>query len=68
MNLENVINDTWEDRSLLKETNSIKAIEKVIDLLDSGEIRVAEKINDNWTTHEWIKKAVVFSDQKNGNY
>ena len=59
MNLENIINDTWEDRSLLKETNSIKAIEKVIDLLDSGEIRVAEKINDNWTTHEWIKKAVV---------
>ena len=59
MNLENIINDTWEDRSLLKDTNSIKAIEKVIDLLDCGEIRVAEKINDNWTTHEWIKKAVV---------
>ena len=31
----------------------------MISSLDKGEIRVAEKINNEWVTHEWIKKAVV---------
>lgn len=35
------------------------ALESVISDLDAGKIRVAEKINGEWITHQWIKKAVL---------
>lgn len=59
MDLENIINNAWENRLLLKERKTIESIEKVINLLDEGKIRVAEKNNDTWEINEWIKKAVV---------
>ena len=59
MDLENIINNAWENRILLKEKKTIESIEKVINLLDEGKIRVAEKNNDTWEINEWIKKAVV---------
>lgn len=37
------------------------AIKHVINALDSGELRVAEKINGIWITHHWLKKAVLLS-------
>ncbi len=37
------------------------AVDKVLALLNSGEIRVAEKNGQNWQTHQWIKKAVLLS-------
>ena len=49
----------WENRELLQEENTIKAIRDVIDLLDSGKLRVAEPTENNWIVNEWIKKAVV---------
>ena len=59
MNLKKLIDNAWDNRSLLKEKATINSIESVISSLDKGEIRVAEKINKEWVTHEWIKKAVV---------
>ena len=59
MDLENIINEAWSNRNLLKNELTINAVEKVIAKLDAGELRVAEKINNKWETHEWIKKAVV---------
>tara|TARA_B110000305_G_scaffold240108_1_gene309789 strand:+ start:992 stop:1819 length:828 start_codon:yes stop_codon:yes gene_type:complete len=59
MDLENIINEAWANRDLLKNELTISAIEKVITKLDNGELRVAEKINNEWETHQWIKKAVV---------
>lgn len=35
------------------------AILQTIDLLDTGKIRVAEKINNQWQVNEWVKKAVL---------
>lgn len=35
------------------------AIEDTITLLDAGKLRVAEKIEGKWLTHQWIKKAVL---------
>jgi 2,3,4,5-tetrahydropyridine-2-carboxylate N-succinyltransferase len=35
------------------------ALEEVLALLDSGKIRVAEKQQDQWITHSWIKKAIL---------
>ena len=59
MNLKKLIDNAWDNRSLLKDRTTINSIETVINSLDKGEIRVAEKINNEWVTHEWIKKAVV---------
>ena len=38
-----------------------EAVDSVIDQLDSGKLRVAEKIDGQWVTHQWIKKAVLLS-------
>ncbi len=58
--LKSTIEQCWEDRSLLKDENNQKQIEAVIDLLDKGEIRVAQPDdNDGWIVNDWVKKAVV---------
>ncbi|NMH86459.1 2,3,4,5-tetrahydropyridine-2,6-dicarboxylate N-succinyltransferase [Flavivirga algicola] len=57
--LQQIIENTWENRDLLKEETTTSAISKVIDLLDKGELRVAEPITGGWQVNEWVKKAVV---------
>ena len=57
--LQEIIENAWDDRSLLKEENTISAIRKVIDLLDTGNLRVAQPNAGNWQVNEWVKKAVV---------
>ena len=59
MDIKSIINKAWDNKSLLNDKITIESIESVINSLDKGEIRVAEKINDEWVTNEWIKKAVV---------
>jgi len=44
-----------------------QAVEQVIDQLDAGRLRVAEKINGTWTTHQWVKKAVLLSFRLSDN-
>ena len=36
-----------------------QAVETVMAKLDSGEVRVAEKISGEWVVHQWLKKAVL---------
>jgi 2,3,4,5-tetrahydropyridine-2-carboxylate N-succinyltransferase len=57
--LRQIIEDAWDNREQLTESNVQDAIRKVIDLLDVGELRVAEPVNDGWQVNEWVKKAVV---------
>ncbi len=39
---------------------SVRAdVEKAINMLDTGEARVAEKIDGQWYVHQWLKKAVL---------
>lgn len=57
--LQQIIDDTWENRDLLKNKENQDAIRKVVDMLDLGELRVAEPNLDGWTVNEWVKKAVV---------
>jgi 2,3,4,5-tetrahydropyridine-2-carboxylate N-succinyltransferase len=55
-----IIEAAWEDRSLLQNTETIKAIETVVEDLDKGLLRVAEPTEDGqWQVNEWVKKAVV---------
>ena len=58
-NLRITIESAWENRELLGKEKTIEAIRKVINLIDSGQLRVAEPIDDNWHVNEWVKKAVV---------
>lgn len=57
--LQQTIELAWENRTKLKEAETKKAIEDVIEKLDKGELRVAEPIDGSWQVHEWIKKAVI---------
>ena len=44
-----------------------EAVTTVIEHLDQGKLRVAEKINGQWVTHQWIKKAVLLSFRMEDN-
>ena len=57
--MRDIIEKAWENRSLLNNINTKQTIRKVIDLLDKGELRIAEKINSKWIVNQWIKKAVI---------
>lgn len=54
-----LIEKAWENRELLKEKDTQKIIYDTIELLDKGEIRVAEKKNNAWVVNQWVKKAVI---------
>ena len=61
--LQAVIEAAFEKRSQFSPQNvpaEIKhAITDIIEKLDSGTVRIAEKINGQWQVHEWLKKAVL---------
>ena len=57
--LQQIIEKAWDNRDLLKQEKTTSAIRNVIDLLDKGELRVAEPITGGWQVNEWVKKAVV---------
>jgi 2,3,4,5-tetrahydropyridine-2-carboxylate N-succinyltransferase len=61
---ESLINDAWERRAALSDeeiaTTLRPAIERVLDALESGALRVAEPDgHGGWHTHQWLKKAVL---------
>lgn len=57
--LQGIIEEAWENRELLKDSHTISSIREVLNLLDSGKLRVAEPLADGWQVNEWVKKAVV---------
>lgn len=57
--LREIIESTWNNRSLLTDNTSINAIKETINLIDGGVLRVAEPIAEGWQVNEWVKKAVV---------
>jgi 2,3,4,5-tetrahydropyridine-2-carboxylate N-succinyltransferase len=62
--LQTIIEQAWENRALLQEETTTKAIREVIELLDAGKLRVAEPKGDAWQVNEWVKSCYVFSIQK----
>ena len=57
--LKQMIDEAWENRSLLREEIVQQTIREVIHLLDLGQLRVAEPTANGWKVNEWVKKAVV---------
>ena len=66
--LENIISDSFEIKEKVgpkSDKKLIKAINETIDLVDSGKIRVANKVNGSWVVNQWIKKAILLSFRVN---
>jgi 2,3,4,5-tetrahydropyridine-2-carboxylate N-succinyltransferase len=66
--LKRTIEEAWEQREKLDASSAEPIRDAVADaltLLDRGELRVAEKIDGQWTTHQWLKKAVLLSFRLN---
>ena len=64
MELEATINAAWDARETLNpqdEGDVRDAVSATLALLDSGKVRVAEKVGGNWIVHQWLKKAVLLS-------
>ena len=63
--LESTINDAWEKRTELSPGKAPakvgEAVSHVIEQLNQGTLRVAEKKEGAWVVHQWIKKAVLLS-------
>lgn len=67
-----LIEDAFEKRTSINPKNADdklkEAISDVIDRLDSGRVRVAEKVDGQWKVNEWVKKAVLLSFRVQDNY
>jgi 2,3,4,5-tetrahydropyridine-2-carboxylate N-succinyltransferase len=63
--MNKIIDEAWEGRTSITPANAPRklraAVKAAIDGLDSGALRVAEKLNGKWVTHQWLKKAVLLS-------
>jgi 2,3,4,5-tetrahydropyridine-2-carboxylate N-succinyltransferase len=59
------IDAAFEDRAALTAASAtldvVQAVLQALELLDSGTVRVAEKIDGRWQVNEWLKKAVLLS-------
>jgi 2,3,4,5-tetrahydropyridine-2-carboxylate N-succinyltransferase len=63
--IQNIIEDAFENRADITphnvETQVKDAVFEAIDMLDSGNARVAEPVEGDWQVNEWLKKAVLLS-------
>ena len=57
--LREKIEAAWSNRDLLDTPEYSQAVRDTIELLDTGKIRVAEKLDGEWVTHAWIKQGVL---------
>ena len=71
MSLEQTINEAWEQRATLSPASVPAAVREAVDHaigdLNTGRARVAEKVDGQWVTHQWLKKAVLLSFRLNDN-
>ncbi len=68
LDLQAAIDAAWDRRSELTHMTvgpDREAVEHVLAELDAGRLRVAEKVGQEWVTHQWLKKAVLLSFRLN---
>lgn len=65
--LRNRIEAAWDNRELLKDEVTKKAILSLIESLDKGLIRVAEpkENGEGWQVNEWVKRVLFFISRLN---
>ena len=60
--LQQIIEQAWENRAMLEQEDVKAAICRVVELVDRGELRCAEPIDlekSEWRVNEWVKKAII---------
>ncbi len=66
--MQSIIDEAWERRAEISPASQDDIrweVKRVMDLLDRGQLRVAEKTTEGWVVHEWVKKAVLLSFRLN---
>jgi 2,3,4,5-tetrahydropyridine-2-carboxylate N-succinyltransferase len=61
---ENIINTAWDNKDSINgqsDKSILDAIDQTIELVDKGELRVAEKNGKEWVVNQWVKKAIMLS-------
>ena len=69
-NLQAAIDAAWEDRAALSPDTrgeARDAVQATLAALDDGSLRVAEKLDGQWTVRQWAKKAVLLSFRLSDN-
>ena len=63
--IQTIIENAWDNRAELSPSNAPAeirgAVANVIERLNTGALRVAEKAGGDWIVHQWVKKAVLLS-------
>src|SRR5947199_10602950 len=63
--LQSAVEEAWEDRARLSPgsapAKTRRSVARVLDEPDQGRLRVAEKLDGAWPTHQWLKKAGLLS-------
>jgi len=66
MEYRNLILELWDNKNKIQQDANYKKdaqniIKNVLKLLDSGQYRIAEKVDDKWLVNEWLKQAILLS-------
>lgn len=59
MDLQELIGETWANRTLLKDDRYSEAVKKVIEEVDKGRLRTAYPTEKGWIVNEWVKQAIL---------
>ena len=67
--LKTKIENAWDNITNISsnDTDIVNAVGEVIQKLDNGELRIAQKNNHDWVVNQWLKKAVLISFRINDN-
>ena len=66
--LQSTVDQAWEARDSVGPSTSgaiREAVDAALASLDSGDARIAEKVDGEWVVHQWLKKAVLLSFRLN---
>jgi 2,3,4,5-tetrahydropyridine-2-carboxylate N-succinyltransferase len=70
--MQKIIEDAFENRAEITpatvDAQVKEAVMEVIQMLDSGRLRVAEKMDGDWVGNQWLKKAVLLSFRIQDNH
>lgn len=59
MELQKLIDEAWNNRSLLQNTTYTDAVKAVINAVDKGTLRTASPTPEGWQVNEWVKQAIL---------
>jgi 2,3,4,5-tetrahydropyridine-2,6-dicarboxylate N-succinyltransferase len=61
--MKHQIEQLWQQTEFTEQQKltAVNTIMQVLTLLDKGQLRVAEKINNCWQTNDWLKKAILLA-------